>query len=61
MAIEYSKNPYEETTLYLVHSILHLIGYNDILKKDKNIMQKKENFYMTFLKKKDLLNFKNSN
>ena len=57
-AIEYAENKnlnfYDETTLYIVHSILHLIGYNDITKKDKTIMRKKEKSIMNILKEKKL-------
>jgi probable rRNA maturation factor len=55
MALEYSKkDPYIETILYLVHSILHLLGYNDISKEDKIVMRKKEKSCINFLKKQYL-------
>ena len=57
-AIKYSKkykiNPYEELFLYVIHCLLHLIGYNDINKKQISIMRKKENFYLSFSKEKKL-------
>lgn len=46
VAIEYAtahkNNPEDEATLYLVHSLLHLMGYDDIDEKDRRIMRKKE-------------------
>lgn len=40
----------EEIALYVIHSILHLIGYNDIKENEIKIMRKKENFYLNHLK-----------
>jgi len=58
-AIDYSKknskDPYEETSLYVVHGILHLLGYDDIDPKDRKLMRKKENECMTYLKKEGAL------
>jgi probable rRNA maturation factor len=54
IAIEYAKennlSPYDEATLYMIHGILHLIGYDDILQKDIKTIRKKEKKYMTLLK-----------
>jgi len=44
----------EEIILYLVHSLLHLIGYDDIKEKDIQIIRKKEKEILTFLKKKNI-------
>lgn len=52
---KYKKDPYEELTLYIIHCILHLIGYDDINKKDAMIMRKKENYYLSSFKKKKLI------
>lgn len=45
-ALEYSKkhklDPLEETALYMIHGLLHLIGYDDLNEKDRRIMRKKE-------------------
>jgi len=53
-AIEYSskktKDPYKEATLYLVHGLLHLLGYDDIDPKARAQMRRKENVCMKFLK-----------
>lgn len=46
-ALIYAKNagidPYEELYRYVVHCILHLIGYDDINPKDRAKMKRKEN------------------
>ncbi len=39
---------FEEIALYVIHGILHLLGYDDVKNKDKIIMKEKEN---AFLKK----------
>ncbi len=54
-AKEHNLSPFFEITLYLVHGILHLLGFSDIEKNDKKIMRKKEKEYMEVLKKKNLL------
>jgi len=46
---------YEEITLYVVHGLLHLLGYDDIDLEDQKVMRKKEEFYMKKLKAKNLL------
>lgn len=55
MAVQYSqkKNIFlqEELSLYIIHGILHLLGYNDISKKEKILMKKKEKECMKLLKK----------
>jgi len=43
-------NPYEETQLYLVHGILHLLGYEDLEPKAKRTMRKMEKKCMDHLK-----------
>lgn len=46
VAVEYAEkhglDPYLETTLYLVHGILHLAGYDDLNPKDKKRMRAQE-------------------
>jgi probable rRNA maturation factor len=51
---EYDINPYEETTLYIIHGLLHLLGYDDLSDKEKTTMQKKEKSCMSFIKKNKL-------
>lgn len=36
------KNPHLETSHYLIHSLLHLIGYDDIDKKKQAVMRREE-------------------
>lgn len=59
VAMEYAKNneidTKEEITLYLIHSILHLLGYDDKNKTKKIAMQKKEKSYMKLLKTEKLI------
>lgn len=59
IAIEYGEKhkipPKEELTLYIVHGLLHLLGYDDISKKDKIIMKKKEKQCMKLLKEQGLI------
>ena len=40
----------EELTLYLIHGLLHLLGYDDIAAADKARMRKKEKSCMDLLK-----------
>ena len=42
-AEEYSTTPQSEIIRYLIHSILHLQGYNDINPSDRKIMKRHEN------------------
>lgn len=44
-------DPYKETALYIVHGLLHLIGYDDLDKKGKEEMRKKEKSCMRHLKR----------
>jgi probable rRNA maturation factor len=38
----YGKRWQEELVLYLIHGVLHLIGYNDINKKERARMERKQ-------------------
>ncbi len=43
IALEYdSKNPYKETSLYLIHAFLHLLGYKDKGVKERTTMEKEQ-------------------
>lgn len=57
-AIEYARthlaDPYEETTLYLIHGLLHLMGYRDIEEADIELMRQGEQHHINHLKKLDL-------
>lgn len=54
VAIEYAKvhdlNPLDETLLYVIHALLHLIGFKDSPPKERIRMQKKEKEGMKLLK-----------
>lgn len=50
-----SEDPYVETTLYLVHGLLHLLGYDDIEPSDREAMRAAEKRHMTHLVSKKLL------
>ena len=51
-ALDYNpKHPYEETTLYIIHGLLHLLGYDDIDKKERARMRREEKRLMALLKK----------
>jgi probable rRNA maturation factor len=55
-AIEYAKtkklDPYLELMLYIIHGMLHLLGYDDIEQKDRALMRRKERKYIHWLKEK---------
>lgn len=46
IALEYAKeqklDPHKETALYIIHGILHLLGYDDITPSDRRQMRKME-------------------
>ncbi len=44
-------DPYEETSLYIVHGVLHLLGYDDLEEKARRSMRKKEKSCMRHLSK----------
>lgn len=46
---------YEEITLYIVHGVLHLLGYDDIDEADCLVIRERENFHMNNLKKLGLI------
>lgn len=52
---EVTSDPYQETTLYLVHGLLHLIGYDDIEDKDCLKMRAAEKKHMEGLLSQNLL------
>ncbi|MBI2743183.1 MAG: rRNA maturation RNase YbeY [Chlamydiales bacterium] len=59
VAIKYAKknglDPYQETTLYLVHGILHLIGFDDLTPEEKKEMRAQERRCMKSLQQKNAL------
>jgi probable rRNA maturation factor len=58
VAIEYAQNegvdPLDETLLYTIHALLHLIGYNDIEEEEREEMRLEESFVLNHLKQKKL-------
>ena len=52
-AIEYAskekKDPYQETTLYIIHSLLHLMGYRDSEDEEIQLMRQAEERHLTHL------------
>ncbi len=46
VAQDYAKSkglcPHRETILYVIHGLLHLLGYDDISQKERTRMRKKE-------------------
>ncbi len=55
VAIEYAKkrelNPHEEVSLYIIHGLLHLLGYDDLEPQQRKTMRKKEKSCMRQLEK----------
>lgn len=58
-ALEYAEDhrldPYEEATRYLIHGILHLLGYDDLEELGRRRMKREENRCLKLLKAKKLL------
>lgn len=52
---EHHKNPFEELTLYIVHSLLHLMGYGDQNDADRTEMRKAELKHLENLRSKSLI------
>lgn len=46
---------YEEVTLYVIHGLLHLMGYDDIEEEDEKKMRAAESRHMHNIKEKGLL------
>ncbi len=57
-AIEYTDkkggDPYEETTLYIIHGLLHCLGFDDLDPVSKKTMRKMEKRCMAHIKKLNL-------
>lgn len=54
-ATKHRTNPHAETTLYIVHGLLHLMGYDDIDKKDRTKMRSAEKRHMRHLQELNLV------
>jgi len=48
-------DPLHEVTLYLVHGLLHLLGFDDISPKERRRMRRAEKRIMNHLKQQNLL------
>ena len=46
---------YEELSLYIVHSLLHLMGYGDVEQEERLEMRRAEKRHMTNLRERELL------
>ncbi len=59
VAMEYAtsnkKKPHEELSLYMVHSLLHLIGFDDLTFQEKKKMRLEEKKCIHYLKQKKAL------
>ncbi|MDP1853172.1 MAG: rRNA maturation RNase YbeY [Candidatus Omnitrophota bacterium] len=49
-AVIYKTTPKEELYLYVIHGLLHLLGYNDITPGKRAVMKKKELHYLRRIK-----------
>ena len=49
-ASEMQIDPYEEVALYIIHGLLHLIGYDDLTPPERRIMRKNEKKCMAHCK-----------
>ena len=47
-------NFYHEVTLYVIHGLLHLIGYDDIDEEDRALMKSEEARYLEHLEAQSL-------
>jgi probable rRNA maturation factor len=59
VAIQYAKkrdlDPYQETSLYIVHGLLHLLGHDDLEPSSRKAMRKKEKSCMRHLERRDAI------
>ena len=54
-AEKHKKDPYEVLTLYIVHGLLHLLGYDDLEPKARKKMRQAEKKHMKALAQKGLV------
>lgn len=52
-APEFDWSPAEELLLYVIHGVLHLVGYDDTTPKARKTMRKMERRYISHISKKD--------
>jgi len=51
-AKEYNVTYTQETRRLLIHGALHLFGYDDTTQRKMNMMRKREEYYLAFMKRK---------
>lgn len=51
---EHGGNVYQEVTLYVIHGLLHLIGYDDIEDEENQAMREAETIHLEHLRKKNI-------
>lgn len=54
-ATQHQLDPYQETTLYLVHGLLHLMGYDDLTEKERRKMRQAEKRHLEYLQQMNLM------
>jgi len=55
-ALKYDHHrPYEELSLYVIHGILHCLGFDDLEPKTRRVMRKKEKMCMALIKDRKLI------
>ena len=59
VAIEYAQahnlSPYDEVSMYIIHGLLHLLGYDDLSPKEEKIMREEEKRCMKYLREQNAL------
>lgn len=59
VALQYAEDhqldPYEEVSLYIIHGLLHLMGYDDIETEDQTKMRQAEQHHIAQLREAGLL------
>ena len=54
-ALKNNTSPYLEVSLYIIHGLLHLIGFKDIEKEDKKKMRAQEKSCLCYLEEKSAI------
>ena len=52
---QHNLDPYRECTLYIVHGLLHLLGYDDISDADQKKMRAMEEKCLAYLEQRSLI------
>ncbi|MCB1084751.1 MAG: rRNA maturation RNase YbeY, partial [Chlamydiia bacterium] len=48
-------DPYEEVSLYIIHALLHLLGFRDQTDEERSVMRGEEKSAIDYLKKHEQL------